>query len=76
MSLQPTPSENKCSACGHEGLDLALEVTEYRPARFENGQWSCGYVTETLPGSCSADEDRIRMFCGNCGIYFKAPEGI
>lgn len=71
---KPTPSENKCTQCGHEGLTVAIEVTEYQPAQLVDGEWSMGDVTDTMPGSCGPDDQQVRLFCAECGTYYEAPD--
>ena len=77
MELKPTPTQDACPACGsRDDMSLAEEFTQYRRVRMVDGQWEAGDVVTTAPTSTSAEEDRVRFFCANCGAYFKLPKSL
>lgn len=66
-----TPSDNKCTACGVEGLTFAADVTRYYQIKsvvpFEISTHCTTYLTD--------GDHTLRVFCPSCGEAYTAPDG-
>jgi hypothetical protein len=76
MSCKPTPKTTDCPECGEpDGLLIAFDVSKYYQVTSirEDGSFVAVF-TGTEPDE--RDEKPCeRLFCHQCGEYFKLPKG-